>query len=195
MIGSKFPISDGTDNFEEFTIEADNAGQSVTLDRTIPDTSITLVQHKYTDQSRFICLTRDVTVCRDAYGYKGYQFIANAKKIYLKDAIPGTLRVSYDHAAVIMFTQEDYDLEDANQKQPTWLGEIYHNLLWLQPAYNKALKFNPEKAKALEPELKRIEEMFFNEFYRNTEINAEFTTDDFARSNRNNGGLGGNNHR
>lgn len=173
QIGSKEPIS-GLEVFSEtFTV----ISGSNTFTRTIKDIPIVRVDFRHTNSTIFCRVTEDPG--RKIGGFVcgcGMKFFADEKRIFVENGIAGTIRITYAHGDVTLFTEADYSLTPP--PSPTWLPEVFRPLLWLEPATIQAEYYKKDRAVSLRNQLTRLETLFDNRYGRNSVSNARFETSD-----------------
>lgn len=170
QIDAIFPISDGTPRSETFTITAgDN-----TLERTIQDVAIERVEYRANSAMHWRCLTRDTDRCVDCFSWNNTRFTANEKQIFLEDAFPGEIQVTYERGNATGFTKADYDATEP--PSPKWLPQVFHPLLWMKPAYDAAKIYKPDRAPKLKEDREELMVLFRNHYGREAEnvVNLEF---------------------
>lgn len=177
QIGSKVPISSAEEVSEEFTVVAG----SNTFTRTITDVPIVRVDFAYTGSTLFKKVPEDQS--REISGWQTGQsrFFANEKQMFVEEGQGGTLRVTYARGGITLFTAAHYELE--TPPSPDWLPEVYHDLLWLRPAYRQAKKFKKDSAAALVEEINELQTLFDNHYGRDAVQDSSFTTDEYERGN------------
>lgn len=172
-IGSRFPISDGSNHYEDFTlVDGDN-----TFTRTIPNRNIIRVQYRKLATDKWECLDRDTNRCANCYSSLVMRFTANNKKVFVDDANAGFLRVTVEYPGVTLFTQADYDTTPT-PPSPDWLDETYHDLLWLKPAIRQCAIYEKKRKSDFESEYKELLEDFLNDYRSLQVFDSELDTDE-----------------
>lgn len=170
QIGSKEPIS-GLEVFSEtFTV----VSGSNTFTRTIKDIPIVRVDFMHTGSSRYCRVTEDPGRKIGFICGCGMKFFADEKRIFVENGLGGTIRVTYAHGAITLFTLADYSLDPP--PSPTWLPITFQKLLWLEPATVTAEFYKKDRAVSLRNQLTRLETLFDNHYSRNAVQSLRFET-------------------
>lgn len=170
QIGSKEPISGLEAVSENFTA----VSGTNTFTRTIKDTPIVRVDHQHTNSTGYCRVREDLSRRLGFICSCGMKFFADEKRIFIEDGVAGTIRVTYAHGNVTLFTVADYS--NIAPPSPVWLPETYHPLLWLEPATVQAEYYKKDRAVSLRNQLTRLENLFNNRYIRNAEISLRFET-------------------
>lgn len=175
QIGSTEPISGAEVVSETFTtVQGSN-----TFTRTLKDIPLFRVDFMPTGGSRYCRISEDqsrginVWCCKK--GCCCITFFADEKRIFVEDARPGTIRLTYARGAITTFTVGDY--ESLTPPSPVWLPETFQKLLWLEPATVMAEYYKKDRAVALRNQLTKLETLFENHYRRNAQWNQEVCTD------------------
>lgn len=173
QIGSLEPIRDtGEDYEEDFVVTLGNS----TFTRTIQDVSIQRIDFKPTGVDRYQRLDEDSTRSIDGWcDCRCLKYFADEKYIYLQDAImTGTLRVTYVGGDVTTFTVADYSL--SAPPSPKMLPTVFHPLLWLECAMNKAMFYKKERFEGLKYQYDQLYVLFYKHYRRNAHKTMKITT-------------------
>ena len=183
QIGSKEPISASEAVSEEFTVVA---GSNV-FTRTKVDIPIMRVDFQYSGASTFDKVTEDASRLIGGFDYGKMKFFADEKRIWIEGGQAGTLRVTYAHGGITLFTEADYAM--STPPEPTFLPREFRKLLWLRPATIQAEYYKKDRAVSLRNQLTETETLFINHYGRKSARNGRIETDEDHNE------CGGNNYR
>jgi len=171
QIASNEPISDDEDISEEFTLVT---GSNEFL-RTMPDIFIFRVDFQQTGSDLWKRVETDQSrkIGRRFFGC-GLEMFADEKRVFVENARPGKLRVTYARGDIRTFVEADYT--DSTPPSPDWLPPVFHPLLWIAPALTQAQYYKPDRVDALASKLLRLEAMFLNHYSRNAVQDSRFET-------------------
>lgn len=170
QIGSKEPISGLEVVSENFTVVLGTN----TFTRTIKDIPIFRVDFQHENSTGYCRVKEDLARRLGFICSCGMKFFADEKRIFIEDGVAGTVRVTYAHGNITLFTVADYN--NVAPPSPVWLPVTYHPLLWLEPAAVQAEYYKKDRAVSLRNQLTRLENLFNNRYFRNAEINLRFET-------------------
>lgn len=172
QIGSIEPIS-GVETFtESFAIVAG----ANTLTRTIKDIPIERIDYKPTGASKFRRVNRDISRSLNTWQCLGMKFFANEKQIFIENGLAGDIRVTYIGGNVTTFTESDYNA--GTPPTPTFLPEVFHDLLWLHPALTQAQYYKTDRVNGLTDKVTKLQNLFDNRYGRNAVQTSRFQTGD-----------------
>lgn len=172
QIGSKSPASKAEAVSENFTV----VDGSNTFTRTIKDVPIVRVDYMPTGGSRFEKVNEDQSRMINGWCFGNQKFFSNEKQVFVENGLAGTLRVTYARGTVAPFTQADYD--NATPPSPDYLPEVFHPLLWLQPAMVQAEYYKKDRAASLRAQFERLSELFDNHYGREAVYDGQVVTDE-----------------
>lgn len=172
QIGSSEPISGAEAVSENFTVVA---GSNV-FTRTKPNISILRVDFQYTGASTFQKVTDDITRLIGGFDWGHMKFFADEKRIWIEGGQGGTLRVTYAHGSIVLFTAADYAL--STPPEPTFMPREFRKLLWLNPATVQAEYYKKDRAVSLRNQLTIWEKLFFNHYKRKSATIGKIITDE-----------------
>ena len=172
QLGSKFPMTDGTTAYEDFTLVAgDN-----TFTRTKPDISIIKVEYRQDENTEWQCLDRDTQLCERCFAYLSMRFRADEKTVTVSDALVGEIRVTYERPTITLFTESDYT--DPTPPSPTWIPSEFHPLLYLKPALDQARLYKPDRVEKIKADRDEYIELFDAHYRRNATVYATIQSED-----------------
>lgn len=172
QIGSKVPMSEGEATSETFTV----VSGSNTFTRTIQDVPIKRVDFQHNGSTVFHGVPYDQSRMIAGVNFADMRFWANEKQMFVEDGYAGTLRVTYDRGAVTLFTAADYAL-GSGWPTPDFLPEVFHPLLWLDPAYVASRKWNKGRSAYLKDERDELRALFDNHYGRESAHDSAFETE------------------
>lgn len=172
QIGSSEPISAAENISENFTVVP---GSNV-FARTKIDIPITRVDFKFAGASTFEKVTDDVTRLIGGFDYGRMKFFADDKRVWVEGGLNGTLRVTYAHGDITLFTEDDYN--DSTPPEPEFMPREFRKLLWLNPATVQAEYYKKDRAASLRNQLDRWENLFFNRYKRKSATVGKIVTDE-----------------
>lgn len=157
---------------ENFTVVVGNN----TFTRTIPDVAIQRIDFKPDGADLYQRLDEDATRGIDEwYDCRCLKYFVDEKYIYLQDAITiGELRVTYVGGNITLFTTADYSA--GTPPTPTMIPIVFHPLLWLEPAMNKAMFYKKERFEGLKFQYDTLYALFYKHYRRNTAKNMKVET-------------------
>lgn len=171
QIGSIEPISGAESLVETFSIVE---GSNTHL-REIKDVPVERVDYRAEGATKWCRMDRDQSRAVNVFCGCGIKFFANEKQIMIEQGRPGEVRVTYVHGDVTTFTLADYNA--GNPPSPTWLPEVYHDLLWLYPALKMARFYKTNRVNGLIEMIAPLQTMFNNRYGRNATQNSKFKTE------------------
>ncbi len=183
QIGSSEPISASEVISENFTVVA---GSNV-FARTKIDIPITRVDFQFAGSSTFEKVTDDVTRLIGGFDYGDMKFFADDKRVWIEGGQAGTLRVTYAHGSITLFTEDDYNA--STPPEPEFMPREFRKLLWLNPATVQAEYYKKDRAVSLRNQLERWEQLFYNRYKRKSATIGKIVTDE------DDNGCAGNNYR
>ena len=173
QIGSTQPITDAGEVkvVDNIALTAGNT----TYTRTIPDVAIRRVDFKPTGSSRYHRLDIDYSVSVDTYDNWCRRYFADEKYIYIEDLKQdGEMRVTYEGGTVAGFTLANYNA--GTPPSPTFLPEVFHPLLWLEPAMNKTALYNNNRHASLKNQYESLYVLFYKHYKRLASKNFKVVT-------------------
>lgn len=181
QIGSDEPIANAEARSETFTTV--NPMELNTFTRTIKNVPVFRVDFQYPGGTRWEPMEQDALRPNNEFCFLDMKFYSDEKQFYVENARPGTFRVTYARGAVTFFTTADYSLP--SPPKPDWLPPVFHDLLWLIPAYDKAQDYKPERAASLKNKIDQLKIMFRNHYIRkaNSHAKVRATTNGHVRTN------------
>lgn len=168
QIGSTETITNEEDREEIFTL-VDGLN---TISRTIQD--VPLYSIEYTPEIAPSATTNWIPLDKQTFSsWFGCEINVyfDEKRIIIEKGRIGSLRVRYARGYVDLFQVSDYS--ESVPPSPLWLPEVYHPLLWLEPATIQAEYYKKDRAVSLRNQLTRLEQLFYNHYGRNaTQVSA-----------------------
>lgn len=183
QIGSSEPISGAEAVSENFTVVA---GSNV-FTRTKPNISIMRVDFAYTGSTIFKKVTDDITRLISGFDWGTMKFFADEKRVWIEGGQGGTLRVTYAHGGIVLFTSADYAM--STPPEPVFITREFRKLLWLNPATVQAEYYKKDRAVSLRNQLTIWENLFYNHYKRKSATIGKVITDE------DDNGCGGSNYR
>lgn len=181
QIGSSEPISADEAVSETFTVVP---GSNV-FTRLKMDIPILRVDFQFAGSSTWQPITEDASRLIGGFYCCNMKFFADEKRVFVENGQNGTLRVTYAHGGIVLFTTADYSA--SIPPEPDWLPREFRKLLWLNPATTQAEYYKKDRAVSLRNQLERLEVLFENHYKRKSVINGRIETDE--------GNCGGSNYR
>lgn len=173
--GSKYRISNAEENQETFTIvDGDNE-----FTRDIPNVNI--VKWEWTnlatpEERDWQELTEGDHEKLEWY-IRGMRVTADEKKIKVKDAYAGKIRVTYERGLITDFDLGDYDTSEPTEI--TWIDRLYQPLLYLGPMLPKLAKFKKGNFYTAQKKVyDDLLELFINKYSRNAVISDQLDIED-----------------
>lgn len=183
QIGSKEPISASEAISENFTV----VPGSNTFTRLKPDIPLVRVDFQFAGSSTWQPITEDPSRLIGGFECCKMKFFADEKRIFIENGQNGTVRITYAHGGIVLFTEADYAM--STPPEPTWMPREFRKLLWLNPATVQAEYYKKDRAVSLRNQLNILEQQFINRYRRNASLNGKIVTDEDDNS------CGGNNYR
>ena len=172
QIGSSEPISGAEVVSENFTVVS---GSNV-FTRTKLDIPIVRVDFAYAGSTIFNKVTDDVTRLIGGFDYGDMKFFADEKRVWVEGGQAGTLRITYAHGSITLFTVADYSI--STPPEPTFIPREFRKLLWLNPATVQAEYYKKDRAVSLRNQLKTWEQLFYNRYKRKSATIGKIITDE-----------------
>lgn len=172
QIGSSEPISASEAVSENFVVVV---GSNV-FARTKIDIPIMRVDFSYTGSSTFEKVTDDISRLIGGFDWGKMKFFADEKRVWIEGGQAGTLRVTYAHGDITLFTEADYS--DSTPPEPDFIPREFRKLLWLNPATVMAEYYKKDRAVSLRNQLERWEQLFYNRYKRKSATIGKIVTDE-----------------
>lgn len=172
QIGSREPISASEAVSETFTV----VPGSNTFSRTKQDIPIMRVDFQFAGSSTWQKVTEDISRLIGGFECFEMKFFADEKRVWVENGQNGTLRVTYAHGGIVLFTTADYSM--STPPEPEFLPIEFRKLLWLRPATIQAEYYKKDRAVSLRNQLTEVENLFINHYRRGSSINGKIVTDE-----------------
>jgi hypothetical protein len=173
QIGSSEPISGGEAVSENFVVVP---GSNV-FTKTKPDIPLMRVDFAYAGSpTLFRKVTDDTTRLINGYDWCNMKFFTDEKRVWIEGGLNGTLRVTYAHGGITLFTEADYN--ESTPPEPEFMPREFRKLLWLNPATVQAEYYKKDRAISLRNQLDRFEQLFFNRYKRKSATMGRIVTDE-----------------
>jgi hypothetical protein len=172
QIGSSEPISGGEAVSENFVVVA---GSNV-FTKTKPDISLMRVDFQYAGSSIFEKVTDDITRMINGFDWGDMKFFTDEKRVWIEGGQAGTLRVTYAHGGITLFTVADYSM--STPPEPDFIPREFRKILWLNPATVMAEYYKKDRAVSLRNQLERWEQLFYNRYKRKSATIGKIVTDE-----------------
>lgn len=172
QIGSREPISASEAISETFTV----VPGSNTFTRTKQDIPIMRVDFQFAGSSTWQKVTEDISRLIGGFECFEMKFFADEKRVWVENGQNGTLRVTYAHGGIVLFTTADYSM--STPPEPEFLPIEFRKLLWLRPATIQAEYYKKDRAVSLRNQLTEVENLFINHYRRGSSINGKIVTDE-----------------
>ena len=172
QIGSREPISASEAVSETFTV----VPGSNTFTRTKQDIPIMRVDFQFAGSSTWQKVTEDISRLIGGFECFEMKFFADEKRVWVENGQNGTLRVTYAHGGIVLFTTADYSM--STPPEPEFLPIEFRKLLWLRPATIQAEYYKKDRAVSLRNQLTEVENLFINHYRRGSSINGKIVTDE-----------------
>lgn len=172
QIGSREPISASEAISETFTVVP---GSNV-FTRTKKDIPIMRVDFQFAGSSTWKAITEDASRLIGGFECCNMKFFADEKRIFIENGQNGTVRITYAHGGIVLFTEADYNM--STPPEPDFMPRTFRKLLWLNPATVQAEYYKKDRAVSLRNQLEKLEQQFINHYARNSSINGKVVTDE-----------------
>lgn len=172
QIGSREPISASEAVSETFTVVT---GSNV-FNRLKQDIPIMRVDFQFAGSSTWQKVTEDISRLIGGFECFEMKFFADEKRVWVENGQNGTLRVTYAHGGITLFTTADYSM--STPPEPEFMPIEFRKLLWLRPATIQAEYYKKDRAVSLRNQLTEVENLFINHYRRGSSINGKIVTDE-----------------
>lgn len=173
QIDSGVPISAKESFSEDFIIISSITTQ--TLNRTILDNDIIRVDFANTGSDYYEPIKENTSRLLGELDTGTINYIATDKQLFIENGRAGTVRVTYSHGDVTLFTRADYDLA-LGWPIPDFVPNTFRPLLWLYPALIQARKYKSDRVASLLEQYTELNDMFMAKYSRKSGTDQKVKT-------------------
>lgn len=165
QLGARFPaLATGEALTQtETTVQGDN-----TFTRDVPYANIVSVEFSHDGTYYDDLVPRHILTKKNVASRIGdVEFKADEKNITIKDALAGTIRITYEHGNLT-----DFDIDDYNAGTPPTPDDIptfAHDLLWMRPLLMQTAFYKSERYAIIKERYDELFDMFLNHYDRVSE--------------------------